>query len=72
MNKNDWKKKRIPDKVTVICENNNKSLTADVLDMNDRLLVAAIQGVKITLISQHENGVYVGRMGGLDLIYKSL
>jgi hypothetical protein len=46
-------------------------MTANVIDMNDRLLIAAIQGVKITLVSQHENGVYAGKMGGLDLIYKS-
>jgi hypothetical protein len=71
MNKNDWKKRSVPDTVDIICENNNKAMTANVIDMNDRLLIVAIQGVKITLISQHENGVYAGKMGGLDLIYKS-
>jgi hypothetical protein len=71
MNKNDWQKRNVPDTVDIICENNRKSMTANVIDMNDRLLIAAIQGVKITLISQHENGVYAGKMGGLDLIYRS-
>lgn len=71
MNKNDWQGKKIPDVVDIICENNNKAMTANVIDMNERLLIAAIQGVKITLISKHENGVYAGKMGGLDLTYKS-
>lgn len=71
MNKNDWQARKIPDTVDIICENNRKTMTANVIDMNDRLLIAAIQGVKITLISKHENGVYAGKMGGLDLIYKS-
>jgi hypothetical protein len=71
MNKNDWQKRNIPDTVNIICENNKKAMTANVIDMNDRLLIAAIQGVKITLISHHENGIYAGKMGGLDLIYKS-
>jgi hypothetical protein len=71
MNKNDWQSKNIPDKVTITCENNNKAMSADVIDMNDRLLIVAMQGIKLTLISKHENGVYAGKMGGLDLIYKS-
>lgn len=71
MNKNDWKTKNIPDKVLVVCENNNKSMTADVITLNERMLIAAISGVKITLISKRENGVYVGKMGGLDLVYRS-
>jgi hypothetical protein len=70
MNKNDWKSKGTPDKVMVICENNNKAMPADVISLNERMLIAAVQGVKITLISRHENGTYVGKMGGLDLIYK--
>lgn len=71
MNKNDWQSKNIPDKVNIICENNNKAMAADVIDMNARLLIVAMQGIKLTLISQHENGIYAGKMGGLDLIYKS-
>lgn len=71
MNKNDWKTSNTPSKILILCENNNKALPADVLTMNDRTLVAAIQGVKIILTSKHENGVYVGKMGGLDLVYRS-
>lgn len=71
MNKNDWRGNTTPSKVTILCENNNKTMEADVLSMNERLLVAAIQGVKVTLASQRQNGVYTGRMGGLDLVYKN-
>lgn len=71
MNKNDWKSKSIPNQVMIVCENNNKAMVADVISLNERTLVAAIQGVKINLISRHENGVYAGKMGGLDLVYKS-
>lgn len=71
MNKNDWQAKHIPDTVNIICENNNKAMTANVIDMNDRLLIVAMQGIKLTLISNHENGTYAGKMGGLDLVYKS-
>jgi hypothetical protein len=69
MNKNDWNKKYTPDTVNVICENNGKSMEAQVIDLDDRRLVAAIQGVKITLASGNVKGVYTGRMGGLDLVY---
>lgn len=71
MNKNDWQSKNIPDKVEILCENNNKKMAADVISLTERTLVAAINGVKITLVSKNSNGVYVGRMAGLDLIYKS-
>ncbi len=70
VNKNDWRGDTTPSKVTILCENNNKAMEADVLSLNKRLLVAAVQGVKVTLVSQRENGVYTGRMGGLDLVYK--
>ncbi len=70
MNKNDWKTKSAPDTVLIVCENNNKVMTADVISLNERMLVAAIQGVKITLASKNQNGVYSGKMGGLDLVYK--
>lgn len=69
MNKNDWNRNFTPDRVSVICENNGKSMEADVISLDDRRLVAAIQGVKITLASTNVNGVYTGRMGGLDLVY---
>lgn len=71
MNKNDWKRDITPSKVKILCEDNNKEMVADVLSLNERLLVAAIQGVKITLVSSKQNGVYTGRMGGLDLVYRS-
>jgi hypothetical protein len=71
MNKNDWIKSNTPSQVLIVCENNNKALQADVLALNERTLVAAIQGVKVNLISRHENGVYVGKMGGLDLVYRA-
>lgn len=71
MNKNDWQSKNIPAKVEILCENNNKKMAADVINLTERTLVAAINGVKITLVSKNSNGVYVGRMAGLDLIYKS-
>ncbi len=71
MNKNDWQSKNIPNKVEILCENNNKKMSADVISLTDRMLVAAIAGVKITLVSKNSNGIYAGRMGGLDLIYKS-
>lgn len=71
MNKNDWRKDTTPSKVKILCEDNNKVMEADVLSLNERMLVAAIQGVKITLLSSKQNGIYTGRMGGLDLVYKS-
>ena len=71
MNKNDWRSQTTPSKVMIQCENNNKTLPADVISINEKVLVAAIQGVKITLTSKRENGVYSGKMGGLDLVYKS-
>lgn len=71
MNKNDWQARSTPDKVLIVCENNNKTMPADVISLNEKILVAAIHGVKVTLTSKRENGVYSGRMGGLDLIYKS-
>lgn len=69
MNKNDWKRDMIPSHVDIICENNDKTMPADVISLNEKLLVAAINGVRITLISRKQNGVYEGRMGGLDLVY---
>lgn len=71
MNKNDWNQKQTPNKVLVLCENNNKAMEADVISLNEKILVAAIRGVKITLTSKRENGVYSGKMGGLDLVYRS-
>jgi len=71
MNKNDWTTKGLPSQVMVLCENNNKAMPADVISMNEKVLVAAIQGVKITLTNRNKTGVYVGKMGGLDLVYKS-
>lgn len=70
MNKNDWRGDTTPSKVNILCEDNNKIIEADVLSLNERLLVAAISGVKITLSSPKQNGVYTGRMGGLDLVYR--
>jgi len=69
MNKNDWNRTITPNRVSVICENNGKSMEADVISLDDRRLVAAIQGVKIILSSPNANSVYTGRMGGLDLVY---
>ena len=71
MNKNDWRTNSVPEKVLIVCENNNKVMTADVISLNERMLTAAISGVKITLVSKNQNGTYTGRMGGLDLVYKS-
>jgi hypothetical protein len=64
-------KQDIPDKIIVICENNNKTMPADVISMNDRVLVVAIQTVRVTLVNRNNNGTYEGRMGGLDLVYHS-
>lgn len=71
MNKNDWQSSSVPKKVLIVCENNNKVMPADVISLNERMLTAAIGGVKITLVSKNQNGTYTGRMGGLDLVYKS-
>ena len=68
-NKNDWHGPRQPDTVNIVCEANGKVMPADVISLSERMLVAAISGVKITLVSKKENGVYEGRMGGLDLVY---
>jgi hypothetical protein len=70
MNKNDWKESQRIDKVNILCEDNDKIMEADVISLTDRQLVAAIAGVKITLVSRRQNGVYEGRMGGLSLVYK--
>lgn len=70
MNKNDWSRDFTPDKVSITCENNGKIIEADVISIDDRRLVAAVQGVKITLASVNVNGIYTGRMGGLDLVYQ--
>lgn len=69
MNKNEWNRNFTPDSVSVLCENNGKILEAQVISLDDRRLIAAIQGVKITLARANANGVYTGRMGGLDLVY---
>jgi len=37
--------------------------------LTERQLVAAISGVRITLVSKKKNGIYEGRMGGLSLLY---
>lgn len=70
MNKNDWRRESTPQTVKIQCEDTNRVIEADVISLNQRLLVAAIQGVKITLVSQKENGIYTGRPCGLDLVYK--
>ena len=69
MNKNDWRKDHTPDKVDIMCESNERVISADVISLNERTLIAAIAGVKITLVSKKQNGVYQGRMSGLDLVY---
>lgn len=69
MNKNDWQRSTTPAKVDIVCEGNGKIISADVLSLNEQMLVAAISGVKVTLVSRSENGVYQGRMAGLDLVY---
>lgn len=68
-NKNDWRKEITPDKVKIRCENNDRVLDADVISLNESTLIAALNGVKLTLVSKKRNGVYEGRMGGLDLVY---
>jgi hypothetical protein len=69
MNKNDWQRSATPAKVDIVCESNGKIISADVLSLNEQMLVAAISGVKVTLVSRSQNGVYQGRMAGLDLVY---
>lgn len=69
MNNLDWQRSKTPSTVTVVCENNGRKLEADVLNLNEKVLVAAVSGVKVTLVSAKENGVYEGRMAGLDLVY---
>jgi hypothetical protein len=69
MNKNDWNRPRRPDRVKIICENNGREMEADVISLSERQLIAAISGVKITLVSRNLNGIYEGKMGGLDLVY---
>ena len=69
MNKNDWDGKWHLDKVKIVCEDNGKIIEADVISLTERQLVAAISGVRITLVSKKKNGLYEGRMGGLSLLY---
>jgi hypothetical protein len=68
---NDWKRDYTPTEVDIVCENNGKTIRAAVLSLTEQMLVAAVNGVKVTLTSRNRNGVYEGRMAGLDLVYTS-
>lgn len=68
-NKNNYIKNMKPSRVDIVCESNGKIISADVISISEKVLVAAISGMKITLISSKQNGIYQGRMSGLDLLY---
>jgi len=68
-NKNNYIKNMKPSRVDIVCESNGKTISADVISISEKVLVAAISGMKITLISSKQNGIYQGRMSGLDYLY---
>ncbi len=59
------------DKIEIICTNNDKTKTADVLFRNDKHLKVAVEGTQIT-IEMHRQDVnkpYIGHTAGLEFTY---
>ena len=60
------------EKIEIICTNNGKTKTADVLLRNDKYLKVAIEGTQIT-IEMHRKDVnksYIGHTVGLEFTWQ--
>lgn len=59
------------DTVEILCLNNDKSRTAEVLSKSDKYMKVVLQGTQITieLSRQDLNKPYVGRTAGLEFSY---
>ena len=59
----------IPDNIEILNENTGQIVKASVLSYNDRQIVTAISGAKITLY-KNQFGQYEGKFAGMNLFYK--
>jgi hypothetical protein len=59
------------DKIEIICTNNDKTKTADVLFRNDKHLKVAVEGTQITIEMHRQdlNKPYIGHTAGLEFTY---
>tara|TARA_E500000178_G_scaffold346764_1_gene398918 strand:- start:587 stop:775 length:189 start_codon:yes stop_codon:yes gene_type:complete len=59
------------DKVTIVCSDNGKSKTADVLSQSSKYMKVVIEGTTMTVeLSRHDvNKPYVGTKAGLEFTY---
>jgi hypothetical protein len=59
------------DTVEILCLNNDKSKTAEVLSKSDKYMKVVLQGTQITIeLSRLDlNKPYVGRTAGLEFSY---
>ena len=59
------------DKVTIVCSDNGKSKTADVLSQSSKYMKVVIEGTTMTveLSRQDVNKPYVGSKAGLEFTY---
>ena len=60
------------DQVEILCTENGKIKTADVLSRNDKYLKVVIEGTQITieLFRNDVNKPYIGRKSGLEFTWK--
>jgi hypothetical protein len=59
------------EKIEIVCTNNEKTKTADVLSMTDKHLKVALEGTMITidLVRNDLNKPYVGNKSGLEFTW---
>ena len=59
------------DKIEIICTNNDKTKTADVLFRNDKHLKVAVEGTQITIEMHRQdlNKPYIGHTAGLEFTW---
>jgi hypothetical protein len=58
--------KQYSDKCEVLCENNNKSVTAEVLDFKEKKWLSVSLNRSLKLNLAWNNYVYEGRQGGMS------
>ena len=59
------------EKIEIVCTNNEKTKTADVLSMTDKHLKVALEGTMITidLVRNDLNKPYIGNKSGLEFTW---
>ncbi len=59
------------DKIEIICTNNGKTKTADILFRSDKHLKVAIEGTQIAIEMHRQdlNKPYIGHTAGLEFTY---